>query len=116
MHIFLPLLNILFQNGLSFDCPIFIYFKGLLTILSLNSASDPSIGIICGSHRELLLDVLLPGTMFNDVAAMHVDNAGGLIICGKLVFSAIHISKGALLGVLQDGCQFFQTTVLLVKP
>ena len=72
----------------------------------MKRASDPSIGIICGSHRELLLDVLLPGTMFNDVAGMHVDNAGGVIICGKLVFTAIHISLLAL-GMVDGECDVF---------
>jgi hypothetical protein len=44
--------------------------------------------------------------MFNDVAGMHVDNAGGVIICGKLVFTAIHISLLAL-GMVDGECDVF---------
>ena len=50
-------------------------------------ASEPSIGIMCGNHRELLE----PETVFNDVAGMQDDNGGGGVGIDVLVVIAISL-------------------------
>ena len=53
-------------------------------------ASEPSIGIICGSHRELLA--------FSDVAGMQDDNGGGGVGIDVLVIAISLLTLGIVVG------------------